>query len=492
MVLLSGGVVIGSWYRLSRGRRRARAGRSVARRTQQRHLKPVAEDLLERLAELAAETGFDDLPPAAVAATETFLLDALAVGVAGRTGPWREETLRAALAWGDGGTARILGDGLRAPPTTAAFVNAFQMHCLEFDCVHEGAVAHAMTAVAAAALAQADAVPVSGARLLLSLALGVEVAVALGVAARAPLRFFRPATVGVFGAAVAVGVLRGFDVEAIRRCFGHALGLAAGTMQAHEEGKPTLPLQLGAAARAGIVAAELAGAGVPAPHQALEGRHGYLPLFETAFDTAEVARHAGITWRVTELSHKPYPSGRATHGGIDAVLRLRAAGVAPNNLAGLTLEAPPLIHQLVLRPARPGMDASYARLCFAYTGALALACGRVGIEHFAATELGRADRLELAGRFKATLSRVADPAAFTPQTLTAELHNGSSKTVRIDALPGSPARPLLPAEQEEKVSACIAAAYPPQPRTSLLIEAARRLPSLADARAVLDPVTGAS
>ena len=250
------------------------------------------------------------------------------------------------------------------PPATAAFVNAFQMHCLEFDCVHEGAVAHAMTAVTAAVLAETDRVPVDGRRLILAVAVGVEVAVALGVAARAPLRFFRPATVGVFGAAVAVGVLRGFDGAAVRRCFGHALGHAAGTMQAHEEGKPTLAVQLGAAARAGVVAADLAGAGVPAPSQALEGRHGYFRLFETAFDTADAAPQAGRAWRVTELSHKPYPSGRATHGGIEAVLRLRAVGVTPDNLAEVTLAAPPLIHQLVVRPAFAGMDASYARLCF--------------------------------------------------------------------------------------------------------------------------------
>ncbi len=449
----------------------------------------AANDLLGRLTAVASETEFEDLPAEAVTATQTFLLDTLAVGVAGRTGPWRDATLIAALAWGAGGTARILGDRQLVPPATAAFVNACQIHCLEFDCVHEGAVAHAMTAVTAAALAETDRAPVGGRRLILALALGVEVAVALGVAARAPLRFFRPATVGVFGAAVAVGVLRQFDGPAIRRCFGHALGHVAGTMQPHEEGKPTLPLQLGAAARAGVVAADLAGAGIPAPNDVLEGRHGYFPLFETSFDTTDAAPRVGRDWRVTELSHKPYPTGRATHGGIEAVLRLRVAGVTPDNLAEMTLRAPPLIHQLVVRPALAGMDPSYARLCLGYAGAVALACGRVGIEHFEAGELARAEHLALAGRFTATPNEVTDPAAFVPQTLTARLRDGTSRTVRIDALPGSPECPLPRAEQEAKVASCIAAVYPPGRRVEQLIEAVQCLPGLADARALLDPLT---
>lgn len=451
----------------------------------------MAEDLLDRLTALASETSFDNLPAEAVEAAKTFLLDTLAVGVAGRTGAWRDEAVAAALTWGDGGAARILGDGFAAPPATAAFINAYQMHCLEFDCLHEAAVAHVMTAVAAAAMAESERSPVDGRRLLLALVLGVEVAATLGIAANAPLRFFRPATVGVFGAAVAVGVLRGFDGEGIRRCFGHALGQVAGSMQAHEEGKPTLPLQLGGAARAGLVAADLAEVGIPAPAHVLEGCHGYFPLFESRFDTATAARSVGATWRVTELSHKPYPAGRAAHGGIEAVLRLRERGVRPDNLAEMTLAAPPLIHQLVIRPAGQGMDANYARLCFPYAGAVALEYGRVGVEHFSERQLGSKAHLSLAQRFRATVSEEPDPAAFVPQTLSARLRDGTRLSARIDALLGSPRRPLDADQREAKARACIAAVYPDADRAERLIDAVRELPNLPDAAALLDPITHA-
>ena len=449
--------------------------------------------MLDQLVSFLTETRFRDLPPPAVSAAQSFLMDTLAVGVAGRTHPHRDAVVEVASGWGAGAEARVLGDGPRLPAAAAAFVNAYQIHCHEFDCVHEQAVAHVMTAVVPALLAECDrrAVPVDGRELLNALVLGVEVASLLGLAATAPLTFFRPATVGVFGAAAAVGVLRGFDVARMRDCFGHALSQAAGTMQAHEEGKPTLPLQIAGAARAGLVAADLAAAGIPAPGDSLEGRYGYFQLFEESWDAAALADDLGAEWQVTRLSHKPWPSGRATHGGIAGVLRLRAEGATPANLAKLTLTASPLIHQLVIRPPKPAMDVNYARLCFAYVGAVALAEGRVAIEHFSAERLGDPRPLEVAGRFDAELSPIADPAAFVPQSLVAELRDGTRRSARIDALPGSPECPLDEAVRREKAETCVAAVYGASGRSGALAESIALLPGSADASQVLDPVTGA-
>ena len=63
-----------------------------------------------------------------------------------------------------------------------------------FDCVHEGAVVHTFTVPVAAALAWAEREGGVGGRDFLT-------ALALGVASTHPLRFFRTATAGAFGAA---------------------------------------------------------------------------------------------------------------------------------------------------------------------------------------------------------------------------------------------------------------------------------------------------
>lgn len=446
--------------------------------------------MLDPLLRLLGGTSFDDLPASTVRATQSLLLDCLAIGVAGRHGSHREAVVEVAKTWGGGGAARVMGDDLRLPASGAAFVNAFQMHCLEFDAVHEAAVVHAMTAVAGASLAECEQSPVDGERFLVAVTLGTEVAAVLGLAAAAPLTFFRPATAGVFGAAAAVGVLRGYDATRLRACFGHALCQAAGTMQAHEEGKPTLAVQLGSAARAGLVAAELAGAGVPAPEEALEGRYGYLRLFEGCHRTAGLAEALGVVWRVEQMSHKPYPSGRATHGAVHAILDLRRRGVTVENLARMQLTAPPLIHQLVVRPATPDMTPNYARLCYAYVGAAALADGDVRLDHFDRAALRDADQLALAQRFEADLNDVEDPAAFTPQWVNATLRDGRTLTAHLDALPGSPENPLSESERLAKVSTCLGSVYAGPGRTAALQTVVDALPDAPDASGVLDPVTG--
>ncbi len=451
----------------------------------------AGSDMLEAIIQLATTTRFEDMPESTLKAAQTFLLDSLAVGVAGRRQPHRDAVVGVAASWGKGDIARVFGDKVRLPATAAAFVNAYQIHCLEFDCVHEPAVAHVLTAVVPAALAECEQRPrpVNGPTLLHALVLGVEMAALLGLAATAPLSFFRPATVGVFGAAMAVAVLRGFDSERMRNCFGHALSQAAGTMQAHEEGKPVLPLQIAGAARAGLVAADLATAGIPAPRHSLEGRYGYFALFEESWERNAALDNLGKVWQVTRVSHKPYPSGRATHGGIAGVLRLKRDGVTADNLAKLTLSAPPLIHQLVIRPAKAAMDLNYARLCFAYVGAVALVKGTVGLEHFSATGLGDPDILAVAGRIEAVRNATPDPAAFIPQALTAELRDGSARKTRIDALPGSPQAPLGTAARQAKIEACVSTVYGTSQRAEALAKAVASLPHSSNAASLLDPIT---
>jgi 2-methylcitrate dehydratase PrpD len=80
-------------------------------------------------------------------------------------------------------------------------LNAYQIHCQEFDCLHEGAVLHAMATLLPVLLAEAQLRgDVSGKAFLAAVAAGVDVACTIGLASKQGLRFFRPATSGGFGA----------------------------------------------------------------------------------------------------------------------------------------------------------------------------------------------------------------------------------------------------------------------------------------------------
>jgi 2-methylcitrate dehydratase PrpD len=393
------------------------------------------------------------MPAAAIGAVRAFTLDTIGVGLGGMASPYAAPLLRAARGWGAGGEAGVWASDVRLPAPHAAFMNAFLAHCQEFDCVHEGAVLHPFTVVAPVLLAEAEARGMDGDTYIAACAAGIDVAVTLGVAATSPIQFFRPATCGLFGAVAALSRARGLDESQTVNAFGYALAFASGTMQAHVEGTPALAVQVGNAARSAFWAVDIAQAGLPGPAGAIDGPFGYLSLFErsSALDAALDA--LGVAWRAAEVSWKPFPTGRAAHGGIDLAIQLRDRGVTAGSLERLVVEAPPLILQLVGRPIATPLEVNYARLCLPYAMAVALLRGAVTLADFAPAALADASVGEVAARIFVAASDVADPAAFTPQRAIATLRGGRVVEVALAQLPGSPARPLTKAAQLEKLAA---------------------------------------
>jgi len=401
-------------------------------------------DAIFRFAEHVAGTGYDDLPPAAVAAAKTFILDTLGVGIAGSGGPWTNELVEVQASFGRGAEARVWGRGDRLPAPAAAMCNGYQIHNSEFDCVHERAVIHPMTVAMAAALAVAEREGGIGGRELIAAAvLGVDVACHLGVASKSKLKFFRPATAGAFAACAAIGKLRGFDAARVRNAMSIAYGQLCGTMQAHTEGSILLGMQIGFNARNAVIACDMAARGLEAPQGVLEGPFGYLRLFEGEYELAPVLADLGRVWRITEVAHKPFPSGRATHGIADAVLSLqREHGFEAGEIERAVTRVPPLTHHLVGRPIRDGMGANYGRLCAAYVAARLLLKGSIGVEDFSAEALAAPDVLALGRRFDIGIDDNPDPNALTPVSVEVVLKGGARHATTVEVVYGNPAKPL--------------------------------------------------
>ncbi len=441
-------------------------------------------DPIERLARHVVDTRWQDLPEGVVAAAKTFILDALGVCVSGTAVPLADRVRAVVRRWGSGEEATVIGGTTRLPAPAAAMVNAFQTHNQEFDCIHEGAVVHPLTTILPAVLAVAERRGgVSGRDLILAVALGVDVATTIGMASRSRLSFFRPATAGIFGVAAAVAKLEALDGEALLDAFGLAYSQAAGTMQAHIEGKPTLALSMGFAARGGILAVDLAAAGFPGPHQVLEGPYGYFPMMEGDWRVEPAFAELGRHWRITELSHKPFPTGRATHGGIDGIQRLRRRhGFEAGAVERVTLLALLVIHQLVGRPYRSDMQANYARLCFPYVGAVALARGTVGVGDFSPGRLSDPAIADLASRIEVVTDENPDRNAMTPQRLRLQLKSGALIEELVEHTLGSPQNPLGRERHLQKFRGCWASGATPRDAAAgeRLIALVDRLDELTD------------
>ncbi len=401
-------------------------------------------DPIRLFAEHVSRTRFENLPEAAVRAARIFILDTIGVGLAGTNGPRVEEVIESSAAMMGEGPARCWGHGRTLSAAGAAMVNGYQIHNSEFDCVHEAAVIHPVTVCLAAVMAHADkSGGVCGRDLVTAVVLGVDVACHLGVATTTGLRFFRPATAGIFAAAAGLGSVLRFDPERQQALFGHVYGQLCGTMQPHTEGSMLLGLQIGFNARNALIAADLARRGIPSIENTLEGPFGYFGMIEAKGDLRRVSDDVGKVWRITEVAHKPFPSGRATHGMLDGFMELQAEhGFKAEEIESAEARIPPLTFHLVGRPVVDDMAVNYARLCGPYVSACALLRGRLGIDDFSEERRRDPETLALGRRIKTVVDGNPDANALTPVTVVVRLKDGREISRTIDTVYGNPAKPM--------------------------------------------------
>lgn len=453
----------------------------------------------ERIAQHVVTAG--PLPDGAVRAVKTFLLDTIGVGIAGSSGAGVQALIDVARGWGPGDEATVWLTGERMSAGSAAVVNAYMIHCLEFDCVHEGAVLHPMATILSAVLAWAERESargrrVTGADLIPALAVGVDVSTMLGLVTNAPIRFFRPATAGGFGAAAAIARLSGMDARGVMDTLGAQYAQVAGTLQPHAEGSPMLGMQVGFNARAAIQSADLAAAGFRGPHDIFTGQYGYLKLYEMDdHDLPGFLPTLGQAWQIEAMSHKPWPSGRLTHGVVDGLAQLmRQHGFAPDDITAIRAEVPPLVHRLVGRPDIADPEPNYAKLCLRFVAGTYLARGRVDVPDFRGDLLRDPAVHRFAQMVDVVLDDNPDQNALDPQRISVRLASGAEHAIDLPHVYGHPAVPLSAAENEEKFRRCCGYGRIslPAPRAAALIETVRGLEAVADVAGMVRLMSGES
>jgi 2-methylcitrate dehydratase PrpD len=284
----------------------------------------------------------------------------------------------------------------------------------------------------------------------------------------------------------------GFDAERVLQAFSIAYGQVSGTMQAHTEGSMLLAMQMGFAARNAIVACDLASRSFEGPRNILEGPFGYFRLIEERGEPAPIASDLGRIWRISEVAHKPFPSGRATHGIVDGCLELqRRHGFVADEIIRVEARVPPLVHHLVGRPPQPVMAINYARLCAAYVAACALRHGTVRISDFRPEAYAHAATQALARRFVISVRDVGNANALTPVEVVVTLAGGARHTINLEAVYGNPGKPMTRAAHLEKFREnwTLGTGGLPQSASEALIAAVDDLDGLDDVLRLVDLMT---
>jgi 2-methylcitrate dehydratase PrpD len=120
---------------------------------------------------------------------------------------------------------------------------------------------------------------------------------------------------------------------------GIAGSLAGGLLEfARGDGGMVKRLHLGRASEAGVLAASLADAGFTGPRSVIEGEFGFLRVFCTEFDEAELTRGLGRDYVTLSTVLKRYPVHATAHAAVRAVRDLQAEhGFAGGDVAAVTV-----------------------------------------------------------------------------------------------------------------------------------------------------------
>ncbi|HUB47753.1 MAG TPA: MmgE/PrpD family protein [Acetobacteraceae bacterium] len=408
-----------------------------------------------RLAEYAASLRFDDIPSSVIERAKQCIIDTVAVVTQGSTLPWSQIVARYAQRVGAGGSSRILGiDGPAVQAPAAALANGAFAHAFESDNLTKpGAGVHPGGTLLPPALAVAQERHSSGRDLITAVVAGFEVMYRIGHATKHSNErrgFHAPGTTGPFGAAIAAGHLLGLDAARMTNALGIAGSLAGGLMEFARSGTGAMVkrLHLGRASESGVLAASLAADGFTGPRSVLEGDAGFLKVFCTEWDIADLTHGLGTDYATMHLCLKRFPMHMTAHTAVQAVLELQAehgfTGDAVQRVTVVGNERMATVNNI--RDPRDVMMAQYSiPFC------VALACFRDPRDpaSFDESVLSDAAIRDLCGRVSVVAGDSSQGIGGAAVT-TITLRDGRSFTREVTDYNGTPARPLNRGELRDK------------------------------------------
>ena len=408
-----------------------------------------------------------DLPPAVRQTALRHFTDAIGVGH-GAAGTQAGAHWRRYGAMQQGrGPASVFGlaHGLDAP--IAALINGGLIHSLEYDDTHTGSIVHGSAVLVPAALAAGQATGASGAAIMRAYTLWYEVFIRIGLAAAGGFqdRGFQLTAIG--GALCAAGIaadLKGLDADQTQAAIGIALSQASGVFEFLTNGATVKSMHPGWAAHAGLIAADLAQAGMTGPLTAFEGKRGLFAQFagdRSASDRfAALIEDLGRRWHLQDAAYKFYPCCHYLHPFIEAARLLQAGGFSHLDVQSFDCGVPEGAAGIVALPWDDKIRASghSARWSLPVVVAMQLVDGSVDLASFEGPlSEGVADLAARASWHK--LQDSAFPARFDA-FLRITLRDGQVLEKRIADVYGNGSRPPSQADLDAKFRANIARIAP--------------------------------
>ena len=283
-----------------------------------------------KLATFFSALEYEDLPESSHRAVRHFVLDTVACALHGRDTEWAKIIEKWARENGSGvNQATVWGDDVASLRVSdVALVNGTAAHAFELDDYHP-VKHHPGAVVIPAALAMGEKLGSSGEDLITAIAAGYELMIRVSYAMDPTPTMLRgwhiTGITGAFGSVAAAASLLQLDAEQTACAYGIAGTQASGLFAWLYDGAMTKRFHAGDAARAGIVAAELAALGYTGSKAIFEFENGgFLKAHSDHAVPAKLIEELGETWMLEGTSFKPYACCGSTHAYVDAAKNLRS------------------------------------------------------------------------------------------------------------------------------------------------------------------------
>ena len=425
---------------------------------------------------------YEDIPEDVRHEAARSLVNFMAVALGGSVDPAVDIAIRALGSFSGTPTAAIIGRVERLDPLHASLMNGISSHVDDFDDTTPQNYIHPTSPVASALFAYASANRVNGRDFVNAFVLGFEAESRIGNAvypSHYDVGWHITGTAGIFGAAAAIGRLRGLTEQQMVWALGLAGTQAAGLREMFGSmGKAFHP---GRAAQNGYASAMLAESGFTAGERGLEGPRGFAAVQSAKYDLSKITAHLGSDFNLRRNTYKPYPCGIVNHPTIEACIELhRAHDPKPADIAAVRLRVAPLVLDLCNQQnITKGLQGKFS----VYHGAaIGLVRGQAGLDEY--TDAAVNDPAVKHVRERATAT--GDPSLTEDQArVEVELTDGRRLTWSIEQSLGNIHRPLSDDQLSDKFRRCAARALPTD-AAGIVLDRCWQIAELDDVGALVD------